>query len=297
MNIAIALDARNGVGEGPFWDDRGQTLWWVDIVARRVLAWRPGEPEARSWATPGFASAVVLREAGGALVASEQGLHFLNPGTGELTPFCQPEADRPDNRANEAKCDPRGRFWLGTMQNNLHPDGSDKPMTADTGALYCVHPDGQWTREVDGVGLSNTLAWTPDRRTLIFADTRANVISAFAHDEASGTLGARRVFSDEKLPGYCDGSTIDADGYLWNCRFAGSAIVRFAPNGRVDRIVDLPVTNPTSCCFGGPDLTTLYVTSARFGRTAEQLAANPREGALLAIDTGIVGTISTRFAG
>jgi sugar lactone lactonase YvrE len=240
---------------------------------------------------------VVLREAGGALIACNDGLWFLNPGTGELSLFCRPEADRPDNRANEAKCDPRGRFWLGTMQNNLHPDGTDKPMTADTGALYCVHPDGHWTREVDGVGLSNTLAWTPDRRSLLFADTRTNVISSFAYDDADGRLGEGRVFSDAKLPGYCDGSTIDAEGHLWNCRFAGSAIVRFAPDGRVERIIELPVTNPTSCCFGGPDLTTLYVTSARFGRTSEQLAANPREGALLSIETGIVGTISTRFAG
>jgi sugar lactone lactonase YvrE len=297
MQIEVAVDARNGVGEGPFWDERGQRLWWVDIPARRVFAWAPGEAEPRAWSTPGFPSAVVLREAGGALIASDQGLHFFNPGTGELSLFCHPDGDRPDNRANEAKCDPSGRFWLGTMQNNLHPDGSDKPMTADTGALYCVHPDGRWTREVDGVGLSNTLAWTPDRKTLLFADTRTNVISAFDYDAATGRLGARRVFSDEKLPGYCDGSTIDAEGYLWNCRFAGSCIIRFAPDGRVDRTIELPVSNPTSCCFGGPDLTTLYVTSSRFARTAEQLAANPKEGAVLAIETGIRGTYSTRFAG
>ena len=105
------------------------------------------------------------------------------------------------------------------------------------------------------------------------------------------------MFSDEKLPGYCDGSTIDADGYLWNARFAGSCLIRFAPDGRVDRVVELPVTNPTCCCFGGPDLRTLYVTSARFGLSPEQLARNPAEGAILAIDAGVAGTPSVRFAG
>ena len=104
-----------------------------------------------------------------------------------------------------------------------------------------------------------------------------------------GRLGERRVFSDEKLPGYCDGSAIDADGYLWNARFAGACLIRFAPDGRVDRRLELPVTNPTCCCFGGPDLRTLYVTSARFGLCPEQLARNPAEGALLAVDVGVAG--------
>ena len=105
------------------------------------------------------------------------------------------------------------------------------------------------------------------------------------------------MFSDEKLPGYCDGSAIDAEGCLWNARFAGSCLIRFAPDGRVDRRIELPVTNPTCCCFGGPDLRTLYVTSARFGLSDEQLARNPTEGAVLALHTGVSGPPSVRFAG
>ena len=169
-------------------------------------------------------------------------------------------------------------------------------MTGNTGALYRVLPDGSFTREVDDVGLSNTLAWTDGGRTLLFADTLTGVISAFAV-EADGRLGARRVFSDEKLPGYCDGSAIDSQGYLWTARFAGGCLIRFAPDGRVDRTLEVPVTNPTSCCFGGPDLKTLYVTSARFGLSQEQLDRNPAEGAVVAVAVDEPGTPSARFAG
>lgn len=296
MRIEVALAAADGVGEGPFWDAAGQALWWVDIAGKAVRRWRPTTGEHHSWPMPDFPSAVVLREGGGLLLAMRDGLYFMDPASGALQLFCAPDAERPGNRSNEAKCGPTGEFWLGTMDNNLNPDGSPREMKDDRGALYRVCPDGTFTREVDGVGLSNTLAWTDAGRTLLFADTLTGVISAFAVND-DGSLGARRVFSDEKLPGYCDGSTIDAEGFLWNARFAGSCLIRFAPDGRVDRVLELPVTNPTCCCFGGPDLRTLYVTSARFGLTPEQLARNPAEGAILAVDAGVTGTPSIRFSG
>lgn len=296
MRIEVAVDARDGVGEGPFWDDALQQLWWVDILGRTVQRWSPATGERRTWPMPDFPSAVVLRRGGGAMVAMRDGLHFLDPVTGRLELFCRPDAERPDNRSNEAKCGPSGDFWLGTMDNNLHPDGSPRAMTGNTGALYRVLADGSFTREVDGVGLSNTLAWTDHGRTLLFADTLTGVISAFVVRE-DGRLGERRVFSDEELPGHCDGSAIDSRGFLWNARFSGSCLIRFAPDGRVDRRLELPVTNPTCCCFGGPDLATLYVTSARFSLDDDQLRRNPHEGAVLAIAVDVPGQPSDRFAG
>lgn len=294
--VRIVLDAGCGVGEGPFWDDRRDALWWVDIVGNEVLRWRPGEAEVLRRPVPGFPCAVIGRRGGGMVLARAAGVDFFDPDSGAVTGFVAPEADRPANRGNEAKCDPSGRLWLGTMQSNLEPDGSPRQMTASTGALYRIPPDGSFTREADGIGLSNTLAWTGEGRALIFGDTLANVLWKYEVGE-DGRLGGRRLFSDERLPGFCDGSAIDAQGYLWNARFAGSCLVRFAPDGRVDRIVELPVTNPTSCCFGGGDLRTLYVTSARFGLSPGQLAANPHEGALLAVDAGVAGTASERFGG
>ena len=296
MRIEIAVDARDGVGEGPFWDEAEQALWWVDILGKAVQRWSPATGERRQWPMPDFPSAVVLRRRGGALVAMRDGLYFLDPATGELDLFCRPDAERPDNRSNEAKCGPTGDFWFGTMDNNLHPDGSPREMTGNTGALYRVLPDGSFTREVDGVGLSNTLAWTEEgqdaavRRHAHRRDPRIAVLD-------DGRLGERRVFSDEKLPGYCDGSAIDSQGYLWNARFAGSCLIRFAPDGMVDRRLDLPVTNPTCCCFGGPDLKTLYVTSARFGLGAEQLSAIRPKVRCSPCAVDVPGTPSVRFAG
>lgn len=296
MRIEIAVPAENGVGEGPFWDGIEQALWWVDISGKRLHHWLTRSGERKDWQLDDLPSAVVPRERGGLLLAMRDGLYFMDPLTSELELFVRHEPDRPENRTNEAKCAPDGSFWVGTMQNNLNPDGSDRRMTAATGALYRVRHDGGITREVDGVMLSNTLAWTDEGRTLLFGDTGTGVITAYAIEE-NGRLGEARVFSDEKLPGHCDGSAIDAEGYLWNARFGGACLVRFAPDGRVDRIIELPVTQPTSCCFGGPELTTLFVTSARQGLSPEAIAKNPHEGAVLAIETGIKGTPSVPFAG
>jgi sugar lactone lactonase YvrE len=296
MRIEIAVDARNGVGEGPWWDDADGTLWWVDIPAKLVLAWRPGESGARRFTIPDMASAVVGRKEGGFLLAVRDGIYTLDPATGETALYLHHEPDRPDNRTNEAKVDPLGRFWIGTMQNNLNPDGSGKEMTGSFGALYCLRPDRRITREVDGIGLSNTLAWSPNGRTMLFADTMTNIIQRYDVDD-DGHVSNPRVFSDEKLPGHCDGSAIDAQGFLWNARFAAGRLIRFAPDGKVDSTIELPVTNPTSCAFGGPDLKTLYVTSARHGLSQEQLQANPHEGALLAVHANVEGTPSYRFAG
>jgi sugar lactone lactonase YvrE len=305
MRIEIAVDARDGVGEGPFWDEVEGELWWVDISGKRLHRWQPATGKRQDWQLDDFPSAVVLREAGGLLLAMRDGLYFMDPETGERQRFVAHEPDRPENRTNDAKCAPDGSFWVGTMQNNLNPDGSAKAMTGNTGALYRVRHDGGITREVDGVGLSNTLAWRDEGRTLLFADTATGIIRAF-EVKADGRLGVSCVFNNntfdgtdggEKLPGYCDGSAIDAEGYLWNARFAGSCLIRFKPDGTVDRKIDLPVSQPTSCCFGGPELTMLYVTSARHGLDEAAIAKNPNEGAVLAIETGVKGTPSVRFAG
>ena len=162
MRIEIALDARSGVAEGPFWDADDGALWWVDITRKEVLRWQPESEAPRRWPVPDFPSTVVLRRSSGALVALRDGLYFMELESGRLDGFCRPEAERPDNRSNEGKCDALGRFWLGTMQNNLNPDGSGREMTRSTGALYCVRPDGSSTCALDGVGLANTLAWTAD---------------------------------------------------------------------------------------------------------------------------------------
>ena len=287
----------DGVGEGPFWDEAEQALWWVDIAGRSVQRWQPVTGERQRWPMPDFPSAVVLRERGGRCSRCATVSTSSTRSTGALSCSAAPTPSGRTTAATRPSAGRRGDFWLGTMDNNLHPDGSPQEMTGSTGALYRVLADGSFTREVDGVGLSNTLAWTdggPDALVRRHADRRdlglrrPGATAAWAPGACSATQACRA---------HCDGSAIDSAGYLWNARFAGSCLIRFAPDGRVDRAIDLPVTNPTCCCFGGPDLKTLYVTSARFGLSSEQISRNPTEGAVLALHTGVSGPPSVRFAG
>jgi sugar lactone lactonase YvrE len=184
------------------------------------------------------------------------------------------------------------------MQSNLNPDGSSKAITQHLGALYRVDPDGTATRWSENeFGISNTMAWTADGSTFYFGDTLEQTLYAFDFDTEAGAVSNRRLFAVTKEHGLPDGSCIDEEGYIWNARFAGGCLLRYAPNGGIDRVMDLPVSNPTSCTFGGPDRRTLFVTSARLHLSDTRLRTEPREGALLALDVGVGGPPDHYFAG
>lgn len=295
MHFESALaDHRSTLGEGPHYDAVNRTLYWVDIVAGKAWSLSLATGTMRTWSFSQPVSAVVPRKAGGLLVALASGLAFLDPETGRHTPFVAPEGAASGNRSNEARVDPQGRFWLGTMQNNIGPAGEDLPITRSQGALYRVMPVGAVTRMEKDIGISNTLCWDEARGRLYFADTRAVVIYVYDWDGAMGEIANRRVFAGPHERGFPDGSALDADGYLWNARWGGSCIIRYAPDGRIDRIIDVPVQQPTSCVFAGDDLKTLYVTSARAGLGD---AANEFDGALLSASVDVAGQACTSFAG
>jgi sugar lactone lactonase YvrE len=173
----------------------------------------------------------------------------------------------------------------------------DDRLTSPTGALYRLDPDLSCRRMESGIGISNSLAWSPDDRIFYFADTLRRTIFAYDFDAETGAISNRRVFTDcIDQPGAPDGSTIDAEGYLWNAQWDGWRLVRYAPDGRIDRVVGLPVQKPTSCMFGGPDLATLYVTSAVWDLTGEALAKQPNAGGVFALDVGVRGLPESRFA-
>ena len=291
--MIVIHDVANGVGESPVWDDG--VLRWVDITGRTVHA-LASDGTVSSHGTGDFPCFLVLRQDGGAVVGLRNRLAYLDLETGSLEPFLEPEPERPENRFNEAGVDPVGRLWFSTMQNNITAAGDPKAMTAATGALYRLSPDGACARVLDDIGLPNTLAWSPDAATMYFGDTSTNQIRRYQLDP-DGEIIAVADLHGSPPAGRCDGSTLDAEGYLWNARFGAGCLIRFAPDGTVAGRVDLPVTNPTSCCFGGDDLQTLYVTSARFGLSETELAANPHEGAVLALDVGVGGRPANRFAG
>ena len=285
---------RNTLGEGPFWDEESQRLTLVDILGKLVLEYDAGGRETGAWPMPDVVSVAIPRRSGGFIVTLRDGAYLFDPKTGGLKKLASPDTD-PGNRSNESRTDPSGRLWLGTMQYNVGPDGKGLPIDRSSGTLSVVNADGTSKQMLNGVGISNTLCFSPDRRFLYFADTLIGVIFRYRYEADGPTLSEKQVFSDFKERGSPDGSAIDEDGFLWNARWGGSAIIRFAPNGSVDRIIEVPVKQPTSCVFGGPDRKTLFVTSAAEG--LKDRGPNSLDGATLRAETDFVGERCVRFAG
>lgn len=293
--VDLIYAANNTVGESVVWDVNKHRLLWVDIVEKKIHALIPENGTYRTWSTPDFVTSVGLRKDGGALVGLTKEV-CLWDYSDNFNPLVAIETDLPNNRLNEGVVGPDGAFWVGTMQNNISQDGSPTAITMNTGRLYRCMAGGRISAlTLDRFSITNTLVWT-ETGDLITADTLKNEIYRYCYDPLTQQLYNKRnilVGFDRGLP---DGSTMDAEGYIWNCRVVGGGcIVRFDPEGRVDRVVDLPCSWPTSCTFGGPDLKTLYVTSARFTMTDNHLLAHPFEGGLFAIKPGVVGLRANLF--
>ncbi len=278
------------LAEGPFWDLEQQALYWVDIAGR--LACRLVQGQYSQWRLPEAVSAFIPTDKGDALVTLASGVYRLNPESPRTSISLLCVADPvAGNRANESRCDAQGRLWLGSMQNNLDDEGGDLPLVRRSGGLFRVDPNARVTHLLDRQGIVNTLLWNAQGTVLYSADSLDGVIYQYPI-LADDSLGEREVWAYEHPRGVPDGSAMDAEGYVWNARWGGSCLIRFAPDGCVDRIVDLPVSHPTSCVFGGPDLSTLYVTSA-----APADAHGQFDGALLKADVGVAGQVCRRFAG
>ncbi|KOP52232.1 gluconolaconase [Pseudomonas coronafaciens pv. porri] len=290
MNWLPVSEHRFKLAEGSFWDAQEQALYWVDIAG--FLACRLAAGQCRQWRMPEPVSAFIPTAKGDALVTLASGIYRLDL-TAEKTSlslFCVADPT-PGNRANEARCDARGLLWMGSMQNNIDAEGGDISLFRRSGGLFRVDADAAVTRLLDGQGIVNTLLWNADGSVLYSADTLDDVIYQYPL-MADGTLGPRQVWAGVQSQGSPDGSAMDAEGYVWNARWGGGCLIRFAPDGSVDRVVELPVSHPTSCVFGGPDLQTLYVTSAAPGDAHGQF-----DGAVLRADVGVKGTLCQHFAG
>lgn len=276
------------LGEGPAWDDRHGVLVWVDIWAGRVHAYDPqtGHDEAVEVGQP--VGAAVPRAAGGYALAVRDGFALLEPD-GVVRNVAKVEDHIPGNRMNDGKCDRHGRFWAGTMAADQRPGA---------GALYRLDPDLSLTRVVAGVSISNGLAWSLDDTTLYFIDTPTQGVDAFDYDPSTGELEhRRRVIDVPPEAGAPDGMALDEEGLLWIALHGGGAIRRYSPDGALDRVVELPAINTTSCAFAGPELDDLYITSAREGLSADELARQPLAGALFRHRPGVRGVPTERFGG
>jgi len=277
------------LGESPVWCHRDQVLYWVDIKNPAVHRFHPATGASNSWPMPEDVGSIGLRENGGVVAALRTGFATLDFRTGEVHKFGALEFDVPDMRFNDGRCDRRGRFWAGTLHEKRVPE---------TASIYRLEADGACSPVIEKLTVSNGITWSPDGRTMYFADSWTRTIFCCHFDGASGAVGDRRIFA-ELAPGagVPDGATTDVKGFLWSAHFDGACVTRYAPDGKIDRVIPMPVTRPTSCTFGGENLDILYVTSASYNLTAEQRAAQPLAGSVFAIDVGVKGLVEPRFAG
>lgn len=293
MQINCVVDSRSRTGEGAVWDAERQCLWWVDIPAGLIHRYDPASGRNSTVEIDEPVGCLAVRRCGGLLLATRSGFHHFDPASRRKTPISDPEADRPDNRFNDGTTDARGRFWAGTMKDG----GAAEP----AGRFYRLDPDLRCTAWRGGFFTTNGLAFSPDGRTMYFSDSSRDVrtIWACAYDLETGTPGEPEIFFDSRrIAGRPDGGTVDAEGHYWMAGVGGWQLVRLTPDGKIERIIELPVERPSKPMFGGPDLDILYLTSIGSGLSPGTARRQPRAGGLLAITgLGIKGLPQTRFAG
>jgi L-arabinonolactonase len=290
LEATCVLPARAQLGECPLWSPIEGRLYWVDIDGRAVHRFDPLSGVDEVHAAPGRPTALARTgQAGRLLVAIERRLAFLDLGTGAWHDWLTVEPDDNGNRLNDGRCDPVGRFWVGSMFDPADAGRS-------TGALYRISGDGAAVTVRTGVGVANGLAFSPDGRTMYFADTPRQTVWGFDYDADTGEATNERVFLDfSELPGKPDGACVDADGCYWTACVYGWAVARVTPGGKVDRIITLPVEKPTMPAFGGADLSTMFITSIGGGGSHAVDPRQPEAGGVFAIDVGVQGLPEPAF--
>ena len=277
------------LGEGSLWDEQGQVLYWIDIVQNKVFRFDPKNGSNLAFDVGENVGTVVVTINDKLLVALRTGFAWLNPETGRLTRITDPESDKPHTRFNDGKCDPRGRFWAGTMVENS---------SKGDGALYCLDTDLTVTRKLTGVSCSNGLVWSRDSRRLFYIDTPTRQIQCFDYDPETASLSSpRTVVEIPAEAGAPDGMTIDEDDGLWVALFGGSKVVRYdSSSGEANFEISVAAPNVTSCAFGGPEMRELYITTARVGLNREERERYPLAGSLFSADVPFRGLPAQRFA-
>jgi L-arabinonolactonase len=280
-DVRLAVDCRNVLGEGLTWDAAARCLYWVDIEQSEIWSLDPATGRTSSHRAPERIACLAPRPSGGLLVAFASGFALYDPKTRERRDIAAFEPGNPNTRLNDGRIDRQGRLVAG---------GFDEREGRPVSSVVRVERDMSVTKLIDDVTCANGICFSADGRLMYFADSPARTIWAYDYNEREGTVANRRVLNRfEDQPGQPDGSCIDAEGFIWNAQWNGHRVVRFAPDGRVDRVVPVPVLNPTCVTFGGEDLGTLYVSTARYLMTSEQLASEPQSGALFAIRPGVKG--------
>jgi len=287
MKITRVGDVRCKVGEGPLWDQAEQVLYFVDIRGQQLLRHDPAKDDIVSWDLPMQIGCLAVRAAGGAILALEDGFYAFDFGTGQTATFAKPENDK--TQFNDGKVDRQGRFVAGTAS------GFSNPIPG--ASLYRLDPDRTVHRIAGDLSITNGPAWSPDGSIFYLTDSKLGTVFAYDYDAGSGDVsGKRRFFQIGDLGDGPDGGTVDADGCYWTTVVLGGKIACVAPNGRLERVVDVPIPWPSSLMFGGPDLDRLYLTS--IDGAVYDLPTSPESGGLFVIDgLGVKGLAEARYSG
>ena len=286
--LECVLDVKASLGEGPVWSVDEQALYWVDINAPALNRFDPTTGINTAWPMPQSIGSFALRASGGFVAAMRDGFWLVSRDGRPLRRIVDAPYDPAHHRFNDGRADPQGRFWAGSM---------NEKRDASTGCLYRLDPDLKLTAMIPGIMISNGLAWSPDARTMYHADTPTRTIHAWDYDSGTGTIANRRIFAqfagDKDRP---DGAAVDREGCYWSAFYGAGKVVRLSPAG--ERLAEYPLAAmaPTMCAFGGPDLKTLFVTSARQRRDAEELERLPQSGGIFAMRVDVPGQPEPKFA-
>jgi sugar lactone lactonase YvrE len=278
------------LGEGPLWHPLEKCLYWVDIVAATLNCLDSKTNRFKKFKMPSEIGSIAWRAKGGLIAALSDRFVVINTETGMTeTVACPLQEKSSQVMFNDGKCDRQGRFWVGTK------DIAEKKPIA---SLYCLDKQGRSTETINGFTVSNGVAWSLDNKRMYVCDSPTRNIYQYEFNPVKGELGHCRIFA--KVPeaeGFPDGLTVDSEDYVWSCHWDGWQITRYKPTGEVDSVIPMPIPRPTSCCFGGPDFKTLYITSASIGLSASALTDAPQSGQLFALDLDIKGLAEPPYLG
>ena len=286
--VELYKDVKNSLGEGITWSSINQSLFWLDIKPKTILFRINLQSEKlETFELPEFVTASSIISNSEIALVSNNGVNKFNFQTKKYEVIKEVEENILTNRSNDGASDAKGRLWFGTMQNNINQDGSAKTLNTKSGTLYSLSENKLNIVETN-LGIPNTFVWSPDNTKFYFADSTEGSLLEYKFNLDKGSLSDKKILFDFDR-GAPDGSTIDSDGFIWNCRWGGSCIVRIDPKGRVDKIYELPVENITNCVFGGTDLKTLFIT------TANNSGKNQYDGSLFALNVNVPGVENYKF--
>ena len=289
MRLINTIKVNNELGEGVVWDHVNAKVWWTDIQSSKLYRYDPESTELEQWNTPERLCCLTpVKDKDYLLCAFESGFAFYTPQSGKLEWIHKLETDNPGSRFNDGGTDREGRFWAGTMVE-------DNALANDKGSLYCLHHDLSISKTIGGLDIPNSLCWSPDGTLMYHTDTPSRLIKEYDFHNASGTFGNEKVFTKANQGCFPDGSTVDAQGYVWNAQWGSSTVARYSPKGERVLLVQIPTSQPTCVAFGGKHMNLMFVTSAWQDFDKLKKESDPNAGCMFVYETDHQGITESQF--